>query len=55
MIILLEDTILRDGEQAPVFALSAVKKLKVFDALLDAGISWLEAGIPAMGGEEVKC
>ncbi|WP_299085519.1 hypothetical protein [uncultured Ruegeria sp.] len=52
--IILEDTTLRDGEQAPGVALSAEKKLKVFDALLGAGAKWLEAGIAAMGGEEVK-
>ncbi|WP_417809084.1 LeuA family protein [Thioclava sp.] len=52
--IILEDTTLRDGEQAPGVALSAQKKLKVFDALIGAGVKWLEAGIAAMGGEEVK-
>lgn len=52
--IILEDTTLRDGEQAPGIALDPAKKLRVFDALLGAGVKWLEAGIPAMGGAEVR-
>lgn len=52
--IILEDTTLRDGEQAPGIALDPTKKLKIFDALLGAGVKWLEVGIPAMGGAEVR-
>ncbi|NNJ04831.1 hypothetical protein HHX38_11890, partial [Streptomyces sp. PKU-MA01144] len=52
--LILEDTTLRDGEQTPGVALSAAKKVKVFNALVDAGVRWIEPGIPTMGGEEVK-
>lgn len=52
--LIIEDTTLRDGEQTPGVALSAAKKLEIFDALIAAGVRWIEPGIPAMGGEEVK-
>lgn len=51
--LIIEDTTLRDGEQTPGVALSAKKKLEIFDALISAGVRWIEPGIPAMGGEEV--
>ena len=52
--LILEDTTLRDGEQAPGIALNPKQKLKIFGALVDAGVRWIEAGIPAMGGDEVR-
>jgi homocitrate synthase NifV len=52
--LIIEDTTLRDGEQTPGVALSASKKLKIFNALIDVGVKWIEPGIPAMGGEEVN-
>lgn len=50
--IIIEDTTLRDGEQAPGVAWSAIQKMRVLEALLDAGVTWVEVGIPQMGGEE---
>lgn len=52
--LILEDTTLRDGEQTPGIALSAEKKIQVFNALIDAGVKWIEPGIAAMGGDEVR-
>lgn len=51
--IVLEDTTLRDGEQAPGVAFSKATKLRIFDKLIAAGVRWIEPGIPAMGGEEL--
>jgi len=52
--IILEDTTLRDGEQAPGVAFDKTTKSAILDALLAAGVRWVEVGIPAMGGEEVE-
>ncbi|MEU6611596.1 hypothetical protein ABZ922_42430 [Streptomyces shenzhenensis] len=52
--LILEDTTLRDGEQTPGVALSAKMKVQIFNALVDAGVRWIEPGIPTMGGEEVR-
>ncbi len=52
--IIVEDTTLRDGEQSPGIAFNKKTKIKIFNLLVEIGIKWIELGIPAMKGEEVK-
>jgi isopropylmalate/homocitrate/citramalate synthase len=51
--LILEDTTLRDGEQAPGVAFSPQVKHKIVDALIRAGVTSIEVGIPAIGGDEL--
>jgi homocitrate synthase NifV len=51
--LVLEDTTLRDGEQAPGVAFDPATKTRILDGLIDAGVKSVEVGIPAMGGDEL--
>ncbi len=48
------DTTLRDGEQAAGIVFANLEKIRIARMLDEIGVQQIEAGIPAMGGDEKK-
>jgi homocitrate synthase NifV len=51
---IVEDTTLRDGEQAPGIVFSVEEKVAIAALLDRVGVPMIEVGIPAMGGDECE-
>ncbi len=51
---IVEDTTLRDGEQAPGVVFTVKEKVEIVSLLDNLGVPMIEVGIPAMGGDEAE-
>jgi len=49
------DTTLRDGEQMPGISFDLGKKVRIAEALADAGVTEIEAGFPVVSKREKQC
>jgi 2-isopropylmalate synthase len=52
--IVIFDTTLRDGEQAPGASLNAAEKFEIAHALMDLGVDVIEAGFPISSKGELE-
>jgi homocitrate synthase NifV len=53
LLVVVNDSTLRDGEQTPGVSFTLEEKVAIAKALEAAGVEEIEAGTPAMGGEEL--
>ncbi len=53
-LVMISDTTLRDGSQMPGIRLNTDQKVRIADALADAGVHSIDIGFPAVGESEVR-